>query len=71
MAVVSATVESEGRTLEISGVRTVLGLLHKLGRKPARTLIIRREAGGRRLLTPDMPLADGDRIVVRDVSSRG
>lgn len=64
---ITIRLEPENRELTIERVGTVTQLLHKLGRKPGRALVIRD--GG--LLTPDLNLRDGDTITVRDVGSRG
>jgi len=64
---ITIRLEPENRDLTIDRAATVTQLLHKLGRKPGRALVIRD--GG--LLTPDLNLRDGDHITVRDVGSRG
>jgi sulfur carrier protein len=64
---ITVRLEPENRELTIDRARTVAQLLHSVGRKPGRALVIRD--GG--LLTPDLNLKDGDHIIVRDVGSRG
>jgi sulfur carrier protein len=59
--------EPENRELTIDRAATVSQLLHKVGRKPGRALVIRDG----NLLTPDLNLRAGDVITVRDVGSRG
>ncbi|HCU69095.1 MAG TPA: hypothetical protein DGF30_07685 [Desulfomicrobium sp.] len=64
---ITVRLEPENRELTVERARTVTQLLHSVGRKPGRALVIRD--GG--LLTPDLNLKDGDYIIVRDVGSRG
>ncbi len=64
---ITVRLEPENRELTIDRAATVTHLLHKLGRKPGRALVIRD--GG--LLTPDLNLKYGDHIIVRDVGSKG
>jgi sulfur carrier protein len=64
---ITVRIEPENRELTMDRPGTVTQLLHKVGRKPGRALVIRD--GG--LLTPDLNLRDGDHITVRDVGSRG
>jgi len=64
---ITVRLEPENRELTLDRAATVTQLLHKLGRKPGRALVIRN--GG--LLTPDLNLKDGDHVIVRDVGSKG
>lgn len=59
--------EPENREMTFERLKTVMQLLHKVGRKPGRALIIRNGE----LLTPDLHLRPGDVITIRDVGSRG
>lgn len=64
---VSVSLEPENKIVVFERLNTVLQLLNRLGRKPGRVLVIRDG----QLLTPDVALAPGDRIIVRDVGSKG
>jgi sulfur carrier protein len=64
---ITVRLEPENKEFSMDRPGTVALLLHKVGRKPGRALVIRD--GG--LLTPDLNLRDGDHITVRDVGSRG
>lgn len=64
---ITVRLEPENRELTIDRAATVTQLLHQLGRKPGRALVIRDG----NLLTPDLNLRAGDVITVRDVGSRG
>lgn len=64
---VEVRLEPGGETLSIRKANTVLQLLNQLKLKPTRALVIRDG----RLLTPDLPLAHGDSLIVRTVGSRG
>ncbi len=57
----------QGREVEISGVRTVHGLLTRLGVLEGTVLVIRGQA----LLTADSALSDDETIEVRSVVSGG
>lgn len=57
--------DNEDRT--ITGVRSVQGVLNRLGFRYTEVLVIRDG----RLLTQDLPVNDGDEIIVRTVISRG
>ena len=67
MAHITVHLQPEGETLTVSGCKSVVGLLNRLGRRPTRTLVIR----GAELLTPDRRLEPGDHITLRAVGSRG
>jgi len=64
---ITVRLEPENKEFTMDRPGTVTLLLHKVGRKPGRALVIRD--GG--LLTPDLNLRDGDHITIRDVGSRG
>lgn len=64
---ITVRLEPEYKELSLEKIRTVRQLLAKIDRKPGRALVIRDA----QLLTPDLNLADGDVITVRDVGSRG
>ncbi|NLY41753.1 MAG: hypothetical protein GX055_09060 [Desulfovibrionales bacterium] len=64
---ISVRLEPENKDVCVERAKTVTQLLHALGRKPGRALVIR--AG--QLLTPDLNLRPDDHIIVRDVGSRG
>ncbi|THB63259.1 MAG: hypothetical protein D6E12_17370 [Desulfovibrio sp.] len=68
---IHVTLEAQAEQIELENVKSVVALLNKLKRKPARCLVIREQEGGDQLLTPDAQLRYGDRIRIRDVSSRG
>ncbi len=57
----------QGREIEVTGVRTVHGLLAHLGVLEGTVLVIRGEA----LLTTDSQLADDQTIEIRSVVSGG
>jgi len=59
--------EPENRELRFPRLNTALQALNKTGRRPGWALVIR----GGELLTPDRTIHPGDRIVIRDVISRG
>ncbi|NLV97763.1 MAG: MoaD/ThiS family protein [Desulfovibrionales bacterium] len=63
----TVSLEPENQTLVFDRLKTVLQLLNRIGRKPGRVLVIRDG----QLLTPDLILAPGDKILVRDVGSKG
>lgn len=64
---INVRLEPDGKDLEFHGLKTVLGLLNKLGLRPTMALVIRD--GG--LLTSDIRLKKGDEILVRKVTSAG
>ncbi|MDY0275578.1 MAG: hypothetical protein RBR42_09115 [Desulfomicrobium sp.] len=64
---ITVSLEPENQTLVFDRLKTVLQLLNRIGRKPGRVLVIRDG----QLLTPDLILAPGDKILVRDVGSKG
>jgi len=59
--------EPENKELEITKVKTVRGLLNKLGLNSTQALVIRDG----QLLTPDEKLFPKDVVKVRKVASRG
>ena len=64
---ITVLLEPENREVSVERARTVTQLLTRVGRKPGRALVIRDG----NLLTPDLNIKDGDRIIIRDVGSRG
>jgi len=64
---IKVRLEPDGKDLEFHGLKTVLGLLNKLGLRPTMALVVR--GGG--LLTPDIRIKSGDEILVRKVTSAG
>ncbi len=64
---IKVRLEPDGKDLEFHGLKTVLGLLNKLGLRPTMALVVRD--GG--LLTPDIRIKSGDEILVRKVTSAG
>lgn len=64
---INVLLEPENKTLVFERLNTVLQLLNRINRKPGRVLVIRNG----QLLTPDVALTPGDRIIVRDVGSKG
>lgn len=61
------TIQPDNKTMDITKVQSVTGLLNRLGLKPTQALVIR----DKELLTPDRKLSPQDRIIVRMVTSRG
>ncbi|MFP4071691.1 MAG: hypothetical protein ACLFTB_06545 [Desulfovibrionales bacterium] len=59
--------EPDEKTVQFDRLNTVLQLLNKLNLRPTSALIIRDGE----LLTPDQRIHSGDRITVRQVTSRG
>lgn len=64
---ITVTVDPDTNPLTFPKINTVLQLLQKLDLRVNDALVIR--AG--ELLTPDRRLADGDRLTIRPVTSRG
>ncbi|WP_147820433.1 hypothetical protein [Salidesulfovibrio onnuriiensis] len=64
---IKVRLEPDGVDLEFHGLKTVLGLLNKLGLRPTMALVIRED----RLLTADIRIKRGDEILVRKVTSAG
>lgn len=64
---IKVRLEPDGKDLEFSGIKTVLGLLNKLGLRPTMALVAREG----QLLTPDRRIGRGDEIMVRKVTSAG
>lgn len=60
-------IQPENKIENASRVKTVTGLLKKLGLKDTQALVIRDN----QLLTPDRRIYQDDRIIVRLVASRG
>jgi len=60
-------IQPENKIENASRVKTVMGLLKKLGLKDTQALVIRDN----QLLTPDQRIYQDDRIIVRLVASRG
>jgi sulfur carrier protein len=60
-------IQPENKIENVTRVKTVMGLLKKLGFKDTQALVIRDN----QLLTPDQRIYQDDRIIVRLVASRG
>lgn len=64
---VYVTLEPDNVQKTVTKVRSVQGVLNRLGFRYTEVLVIRD--GG--LLTQDLPVNDGDELIVRTVISRG
>ncbi|MDD3313560.1 hypothetical protein [Pseudodesulfovibrio sp.] len=64
---ITVNLEPDGKVLELHDIRSVVGLLNKLGMRHTMAIIAR----GGELLTPDRKLSHGDVVLVRKVTSAG
>lgn len=64
---ITVTIEPGREVRTMPDIRSVHALLNRLGLGRTSALVIR----GSELLTPDRPLAHGDELTVRIVTSRG
>ncbi|WP_243547233.1 hypothetical protein [Pseudodesulfovibrio tunisiensis] len=64
---IQVQLEPEGRLVELSGTKTVLGMLNRLSLRPTMAIVVRDG----KLLTPDRRLYNGDALLVRKVTSAG
>ena len=64
---ITVHLEPDGEELTLYDIRSVTGLLNKLGLRHTMALVAREGE----LLTPDRPLTNGDVILVRKVTSAG
>ena len=67
MAKVTIVLLPEGEERVFSGIKSVHGLLGRMGLRVMEALVIR----GDELLTPDRTLQDGERLTVKQVISAG
>jgi len=65
--VITVNLEPDGKVLELHDIRSVTGLLNKLGMRHTMAIIARDGE----LLTPDRKLSHGDVVLVRKVTSAG
>ncbi|WP_419785173.1 hypothetical protein [Pseudodesulfovibrio sp.] len=64
---ITVNLEPEGKEMQLSDIRSVLGLLNKLGLRHTMAIVARNGE----LLTPDRKLLHGDTLLVRKVTSAG
>lgn len=64
---VTVNLEPEGKVVELPNIRSVVGLLNKLGLRSTMVIVARDGE----LLTSDRKLRNGDTVMVRKVTSAG
>jgi len=65
--VITVNLEPDGKELELHDIRSVTGLLNRLGMRHTMVIVARNGE----LLTPDRKLVHGDVVLVRKVTSAG